>query len=435
MKYIPLPSSFYKENRAKFVSQMKPNTMAIFHSNDQYMRNGDCNFQFRQSSDMLWLSGIDQEQSILILYPDCPKGEKFREVLFTIETNDHIRTWEGYKLTQEQASELSGIQNCMWTGGMAALLNEMVLLSDGVYLNSNENDRAAFDVPSRDERKAREFRKRYPAHTVYRASPILKKLRSLKGQPEVETLSRAINITDKAFNRVMKAMKPGMMEYEIEAEISYEFLRNGASGHAYYPIIAGGGNACILHYNDNDRQLKDGDLILMDFGAEYANYAADLTRVVPVNGRFTARQKQVYNAVLRVHRAATKLLVPGNSIELVNKEVGRLIEGELVDLGLLSRADIDKQTAKEREERPLYKKYFPHGNSHHLGLDVHDLMLRYDTFQPGVVLTNEPGIYIPEEGIGIRIENDILVTASGNIDLMAHIPIEADEIEEIMNSK
>ena len=407
---------------------MKPNTIAIFYSNDMMPRCGDQFFPFRQNSDFFHLSGIDQEESVLVLYPDCVK-QGFSEVLMVRKTNDHIAIWEGHKYTKEEATATSGIQKVIWVEDMDAVLNEMILLSDGIYLNINENDRFVTDVLTREKRMALAVQQRYPAHTLHRAQPLMKRLRMITMPLEVELLQIACNITEKAFKRVLKTVKPGVWEYEVEAEIMYEFLRNRATGHAYSPIIASGNNANVLHYNQNNQQCKAGDLLLMDFGAEYANYAADLTRTIPVSGRFTARQRAVYDAVLRVMKAAKKLLQPGSNLISYHKAVGDVMENELLQLGLITTEDVKKQDP----DWPAYKKYFMHGTSHHLGLDVHDLMDRYATFQVGMVFTVEPGIYIPEEGFGIRLENDVWIREEGVLDLMANIPLEAEEIEDWMN--
>lgn len=428
-KYAALPTELFALNRKRFTEMMKPNSVAIFHSADMLTRNGDCFFPFRQNSDIFYLSGLDQEETVLVLYPGCPKGKDFEAVVFTKQTNDYIMVWEGYKYTKEDAAKTSGISTVMWLDSMPALLNELVLLADSVYLNANENDRASGEVPVRDERLANELKSKYPAHKFERSAPIMKKLRMIKSHFEVEIMQKACDITEKTFRKVLQTTKPAMNEYEVEAEIIYEFIRNGGSGHAYSPIVAGGANACVLHYNDNSAVLKDGDLLLMDFGAEYANYAADLSRTIPVNGRFSERQKAVYEAVLRVKKAAEQMLEPGNVLADYHKEVGKIMESELLGLGLISKQDI----ANQKADWPAYKKYFMHGTSHHLGLDVHDLCERYETFKVGMVFTCEPGIYIPEEGIGIRIEDDILITETGTLNLMRNIPIEVDEIESLMN--
>ncbi len=427
MKYTAIEKNLFIENRKKFIAQLQPKSIAIFHSNDEMPRNGDGAFPFRQQSDLFWLSGIDQEQTILVLSPEHPLPE-YREVLFLRKTNEHIAVWEGHKYTKEEAREASGIQHIFWTEDFQAMLPVMMHHSKNVYVNLNENDRFVTEVVYRDERFARELKSKYPNHQYERSGPIMAKLRAIKSDPEVKQMQIAADITEKAFRRVLGFVRPGVMEYQIEAEISHEFLWNRATGHAYSPIIASGASACVLHYTENNRECKDGDVILMDFGAEYANYAADLTRCIPVSGKFTKRQKDVYNAVLRVMRAATQMLVVGNVIPKYHEEVGKLMEQELIGLGLLKAEDVKKQDPKQ----PLYKKYFMHGTSHFLGLDVHDIGNRYEPMQAGMVFTCEPGIYIPEENLGIRIENDILITAKGPVDLMANIPIEADEIEDLM---
>ncbi|MBK9523950.1 MAG: aminopeptidase P N-terminal domain-containing protein [Bacteroidetes bacterium] len=427
MKYTAIDKNLYIENRKKFIAQLQANSIAIFHSNDEMPRSGDGTFPFRQQSDLLWLSGIDQEQSILVLAPNHPLPE-YREVLFLRKTNEHIAVWEGHKYTKEEAREVSGIQYVYWVDDFQTMLPVMMHHSKSVYVNLNENDRFITEVVYRDERCARELKSKYPNHIYERSGPIMAKLRAIKSDAEVKQMQVASDITEKAFRRVLGFVRPGVMEYQIEAEITHEFLWNRATGHAYSPIIASGASANVLHYTENNRECKDGDVILMDFGAEYANYAADLTRSIPVNGKFTKRQKDVYNAVLRVMKAATKMLVVGNIIPKYHEEVGKLMEQELIGLGLLKAEDVKKQDPKQ----PLYKKYFMHGTSHFLGLDVHDIGNRYEPMQAGMVFTCEPGIYIPEENLGIRIENDILITTKGPLDLMANIPIEADEIEELM---
>lgn len=429
MKYQPLNPELFKLNRSRFASMMLNNAIAIFQSNDMMPRNGDLFYPFRQNSDFFYLSGIDQEESVLVLFPNCPK-EGFEEVLFLKETNEHIAVWEGHKYTKEEARKTSGIQKVYWLSEMDSILNEMILLARRIFVNSNENDRFSSEVPSRDIRKAAELKAKYPAHKYHRSQAILKKLAPIKSKYEVEVIQQAIDITNKTFGKVLKFVKPGVYEYEIEAEIIAEFLRNRATDHAYYPIIASGKNACVLHYVENNKACKDGDVILMDFGCEYGNYASDLSRSIPVNGRFSKRQKEVYNAVLRVMDLAKQMLVPGNTLTEYHKEVGLIMEKELLALKLISKADIKNQDP----DWPAYKKYFMHGTSHHMGLDVHDLANRYDPFMSGNVFTCEPGIYIPEENLGIRLENDILITDGGPVDLMADIPILADEIEDLMNS-
>lgn len=427
MKYPPLSQELYQLNRKRFVREMKPNTVAIFNSNDMMPRSGDQFFPFRQNAGLLYFSGIDQEETMLVLYPDCKK-EGFQELLLIKRTNEHIAVWEGHKYTKEEARQTSGIEKVLFLDEAESILNELILLSDGIYLNINENDRYVSDVETRDHRYAKYLRDRYPAHSLHRSQPILKKLQMVKSQFEVDATQRAIDVTGNAFRRVMNFVHPGVYEYEIEAEIIHEFIRSGMTGHAYNPIIATGKNACVLHYVENNKQCQDGEVILMDFGCEYANYNADLTRSIPVNGVFTQRQRAVYNAVLRVMNEAKAMLVPGNTLEEYSKEVGKVMEGELIGLGLISRSDVEKQD----KEKPAYKKYFMHGTSHHLGLDVHDICLRYEPFRAGMLFTCEPGIYIPEEGLGIRLENNLVITDHGAVDLFENIPIEAEAIEALM---
>lgn len=430
MKYPPLSSELYQLNRKRFTREMKPNTIAIFNSSDMMPRSGDQFFPFRQNAGLFYLCGIDQEETVLVLYPDC-KREGFKELLLVKRTNEHIAVWEGHKYTKEEARQTSGIEKVLFLDEAEVILNELILLSEGIYLNVNENDRYASDVETRDHRYAKLIRARYPAHTLHRSQPVLKKLQMVKSQHEVEATQRAIDVTGNAFRRVMQFTQPGVYEYEIEAEIIHEFIRSGMTGHAYNPIIASGKSACVLHYNDNNQVCNDGEVILMDFGCEYANYNADLTRCIPVNGVFTKRQKNVYNAVLHVMNEAKKMLVPGITLEEYNKEVGKVMESELIKLGLISRDDVEKQD----KNMPAYKKYFMHGTSHHLGLDVHDICLRYEPFRAGMLFTCEPGIYIPEEGLGIRLENNLVITDDDAIDLFKNIPIEAEEIEELMQAR
>lgn len=429
MKYLPVNEQLFTNNRKNFVSRIKSNSIAIFHSNDEYPRNGDQNFIFKQNPDFYYLAGIDQEQSILVLYPDCP-NQQYREVLFLRQTSEHIAVWEGHKYTKEEARKTSGIQNIYWLQEYDTVLHSIINYADNIYINTNENDRYAHTVPYRDLRMLETLRQKYPLHHYERSAVILRDLRVVKSEIEVALTQKACDITKDAFIRVLKFVQPGVAEYEIEAEITHEFLKQRATGHAYSPIIASGKNAIVLHYIDNNQVCNDGDVILFDWAAEYANYNADMSRSIPVNGRFTKRQRQVYDAVLRVFRAASKMIVAGTVWNEYHDEVGKIMTGELIGLGLLSKNDVDKQDAKA----PLYKKYFMHGTSHHLGLDVHDFASRYKPFEVGNILTCEPGIYIPEEGLGIRLENNILITKDGNRDLMAHIPIEAEEIEELMNS-
>ncbi len=428
MKYDPINPEFFTTNRKRFMRKMQPDSLAIFYANDLMPRSGDTFFPFRQNSGLFYLSGLDQEETIVVLFPDCIK-EGFQELAFVKRTSDYIAIWEGEKYSKEQARAVSGIQKIYWLDEMPAILHELILLAKRVYINTEEHDRFIPELPTRNMRMARELMERYPGHKYHRSQPILKKLMMNKQPVEVELIQQAIGITGKAFRRVLEFVRPGVMEYEVEAEIAHEFLRNRASGHSYDPIIASGSNSCVLHYTRNNQQCKAGDMLLMDFGAEYAHYASDLTRTIPVSGQFTTRQRSVYESVLHIMRDAQQLLVPGTTLEEYSKEVVKMMESALIDLKLLTRKEIDQQNP----ELPLYKQYFMHGTSHHLGMDVHDLADRYVPIQEGMVFTCEPGIYIRNENLGIRIENDILVTENGPVDLMASIPVEAEEIEELMS--
>jgi Xaa-Pro aminopeptidase len=428
MRYTPPSSELYKTNRKNLAQQLLPGSLVIIDSNDIMPTNADGTMGFRQNNDLLYLSGIDQEETILVMFPDA-REMRMREILFIRETNEHIAIWEGAKLTKEQATQLSGIETVFWTHEFATVLKNLMIDAEYVYVSTNEHTRRSGEVETRNERLIQWLKKHYPVHQYRRLAPIINRLRSIKHPLEIEMIQHACNITEKGFRRILGFVKPGVMEYEIEAELLHEFVRNRSRGFAYGPIIASGFSSCILHYVENNKACNDGEVLLLDVAAEYANYASDLTRVIPVNGKFTARQKAVYNAVLRVQRQAIKMLKPGNTLKQINEEVGLLIEKELVDLGLLSMHDIKSQNPAQ----PAYKKYFMHGTSHFLGLDVHDVGYFSEPIQPGMVFTCEPGIYIREESLGIRIENDILVTESGPVDLMKNIPIEADEIEELMN--
>ena len=427
MKYQPINHDLFILNRERFRKEIKQNSLAIFNSNDEMPRNGDQDFPFRQNSDFFHLTGIDQAKSILFIFPDCPV-EKYREALFLEETNEHIAIWYGKKYSKEEATEVSGIKNVFWLDSFDSALKEVMSLCEFVYLNTNENPRYSNQVPYRDIRFANDLTAKYPAHKYERSAPIVSKLRMIKSSIEIDLIKEAISITEKAFRRVLGFTKPGVMEYEVEAEITHEFIRNKANGHAYYPIIASGKGACVLHYIENNKECKDGDLMLLDFGAEYANYAADLTRTIPVNGKFSPRQKDVYNACLRVMKAAKKMLVAGTTIDAYHAEVCKVMDKELVKLGLYTEEDVKKQDPA----KPMYFKYYMHGTSHYMGIDVHDVGTKQDVIKPGMLFSCEPGIYILEEGIGVRIENDILVTEKGNIDLMESIPIEVDKIEKLM---
>jgi Xaa-Pro aminopeptidase len=427
MRYEPIDPQLFIHNRARFTADMQPNSIALFVSNDQFPRNADANFYFRQNSELFWLTGIDQEDTFLMLYPDCP-NPRFREVLFILETNDHIAVWEGHKYSQAEAAAMSGITTVLWNKEFRSTLNTYMKYADVCYLNTNENDRASNPLATAELRFARELQQQFPLHTYKRAAKIMEHHRSRKHAIEIELLKRAINITAGGFHEVLKMIQPGSWEFEIEGTILKHFLSNRANGFSFEPIIASGASACVLHYVKNDKQCKDGDLMLLDFGADYANYAGDMTRCFPVNGRFSKRQKEVYDAVLRVNYAATKLLVPGRTLDEYNREAALIMQDELLSLGLITRDDI----AKENPNWPAYKKYFPHGTGHFLGIDVHDIGARYGKLDEGMVITCEPGIYIAEEGLGIRIENDILITKNGPVNLMAGIPIETEEIEEVM---
>lgn len=429
MKYPTIDKTLFQLNRRNFTKKLSSNSIAIFNSHDEFPRSGDQNHTFKQNTDLFYLSGIDQEQSILLLFPECP-NPLYREVLFLRQTNEHIAVWEGHKLSVKEAKKISGIENIFWLEDLWKILPSIINYADKIYLNTNENDRYVHEVPYRDIRFIDEIKKFYPLHQYERAAPLLRDLRPVKSGIEIELTKKACSITRDAFIRILKFIKPGVAEYEIEAEIIHEFIRQRATGHAYTPIIASGKNANILHYTDNNQICQDGEVILFDFGAEYANYNADLSRSVPVNGKFTKRQKDVYNAVLRIMREAKKMLAPAIIWNEYHDEVGKYVTSELIGLGLLDKHDVEKQDPA----MPAYKKYFMHGTSHHLGLDVHDFASRYRPFEEGNILTCEPGIYIPKEGLGIRLENDILLTKNGNVDLMEDIPIEAGEIEDLMNS-
>lgn len=429
MKYQLSDFKLFSQNRLNFNSKLKNYSLAIINSSDEFPRSGDQIYPFKQNPDLFYLSGIDQEQTILLLFPDCP-NPLYKEVLFLRQTNEHIAIWEGHKYTFEEARKISGIQNIYWIDEFWNILSAIIHYADCIYLNTNENDRYAHTVPYKDIRFIEELKSKYPLHHYERAALIFRSLRPIKSETEIFYTQKACDITGDAFRRILKFIKPEIQEYEIEAEIIHEFIRQQASGHAYTPIIASGKNACILHYNDNNQPCKEGDVILFDFGAEYANYNADLSRSVPVSGKFTKRQKDVYKAVHHVMKEATKMLVAGTIWNEYHEEVGKIMTSELIKLGLLDKHDVEKQNPKI----PAYKKYFMHGTSHHLGIDVHDFASRYEPFAVGNILTCEPGIYILEEGLGVRLENDILITPNGPVDLMANIPIDADEIEEIMNS-
>jgi Xaa-Pro aminopeptidase len=432
MRYSKIKSELFVTNRRNLVKNLKPNSIVVVNSNDIMPTNSDGTMRFRQNSDLFYLTGADQEESILVICPDFPE-EKYREVLFLRETNETIATWEGHKFTKEEATGLSGIQTVMWTSEFHKLLNTMMVMGnvENVYLNTNDHYRAEITVEGREARFVKWCMQKYPLYKYERLAPIMHGLRSIKSKYEIELLQKACDITEAGFRRVLNFVKPGVMEFEIEAEYIHEFIRNGSRGFAYEPIIASGANSCVLHYVENNLPCKDGDVLLLDVGAEYANYNADLTRTIPVNGKFSKRQRDIYNVVLRVMRDAMKILRPGTVYFDYHKEVQKIMEGELIGLKLIDKKDIKNQP----KSKPLFMKYFMHGTGHQLGLDVHDVGNMYHKMQAGQVWTVEPGIYIKEEGIGIRIENNVQIQKNGLLDLMKNVPVEAEEIEEIMNAK
>jgi Xaa-Pro aminopeptidase len=427
MRYTPLPAELFVINRRRLNELLPPRSLVILHANDILPTNADGTLGFVQNSDLYYLSGVDQEETILMLFPDAP-DPKHRALLFLRETNEHIAIWEGERLTKEEATKRSGIERVHWLVEFESLFRQLMMQADHVYLNANEHPRATTPVESRESRFTQRCLREYPLHDYRRLAPLMHDLRVIKQPQELEALREAIRITEDGFNRVLKFVKPGVQEFEIEAELAHEFIRQRARGFAYTPIIASGANACVLHYITNNHVCQDGDLLLLDIAANYANYNADLTRTIPVNGRFTARQRQVYDAVLRVHRQAAQMLRPGVIIREYQEEVGKLMSEELIGLGLLDKAEV----AKEDPEKPLYKKYFMHGTSHHLGIDVHDVGHTWKPIQAGMVFTVEPGIYIRDENIGVRIENNYLVTDDSTVDLMPTIAIEAADIEAAM---
>ncbi|MCW3071525.1 MAG: X-Pro aminopeptidase [Bacteroidetes bacterium] len=427
MKYTAIDPNLFIENRKRFAASLKPNSIALFVSNDIMPTNADGSMGFVQNSDLFYLTGVDQEETILLIYPDA-KNNSQKEVLFVRETNETIAIWEGAKLNQSESTKVSGIKTVLWSNNFDSFLKGLIFQAEHVYLNSNEHSRRYIDIETAEMRFNKGIMAKFPLHKYERSAPVMHKLRAIKSKYEVDLIQQACNITEKGFRRLLGFVKPGVMEYEIEAELVHEFVRNRSRGFAYGPIIASGFNACVLHYVDNNKECKAGDVILLDVAAEYGNYASDLTRCVPVSGKFTPRQKQVYNAVLRVMKAATAMLTVGNTIPEYHKAVGSLMEKELLGLGLITMDEIKNQSP----EWPAYKKYFMHGTSHFLGLDVHDVGDFNRKLEAGMVFTCEPGIYIREENLGIRLENDILVTADGPVDLMKNIPLEAEEIEALM---
>lgn len=429
MKYLPIDNQLFINNRKKFSAKLATNTIAIFNANDVMPTNADGTMPFRQNNDLFWLSGVDQEESVLVIFPDHT-DESQREILFLKETNEHIAIWEGAKLTKESALKTAGIKTVYWLNELEGKIAELIGKCNGIYLNKNIHSRSASAVETRDDRFRKMIADKFSETTIHEVAPIMHELRAIKSNFEIKLMQNACDITEKGLRRILPFIKPGVTEYEIEAELMHEFLKNRSNGFAYQPIIGSGVDSCVLHYIDNNKVCNDGDILLMDFGAEYANYASDLTRTIPVNGKFTNRQKAVYNSVLLVMKEATNMLRPGTIFKEYNTEIGRIMELELIKLGLLDKHDVQKQDAKS----PLFKQYFMHGTSHYLGLDVHDVGDFDWPMKEGMVFTCEPGIYILEEKLGIRLENDILITANGPDDLMKHIPIEAEEIEHLMNS-
>lgn len=430
MKHFPIPNDLFTENRRRFIKEMKPGSIAIFNSNDEMPANGDATYSFLQNSDLYWLTGIQQEDSMLIIFPDHP-DPIWKEVLVLVRPNELKEKWIGHRLTVAEGQTISGVKTVIWLDELDGYLPGLIHLAENIYLNSNEHDKGAVGVPTRDYRFIRLMHRRYPLHQYLRSAQITRRLRSVKTPLEVEVIQQAIDITEKAFRRLLGFIEPGVFEYEIEAEILHEFLRNRASGEAYPSIIASGDRARILHYIDNNQKCEPGELILMDFGAGYGGYNADLTRTIPVSGKFTKRQKDLYNGCLDLHKFCASILKPGITLEKYHEKVGEQATKIFIKLGLISKADVKNEDAKNR----AYRKYLYHGISHHLGIDVHDLGGRYEPLKAGAVLTIEPGIYIPEEQTGIRIENNYLLTRSGNKDLMKNIPITVEEIEKLMKRK
>lgn len=428
MRYEPLSKELYIRNRQKLYKTLKPGSVVILNSNDIMPTNADGTMPFRQNNDLLYLSGIDQEESILVLFPDAFR-KQHGEMLFLRKTSPEIAIWEGKRLTKEEATAQSGIEEVHWLEDFDKLIHNVVPEAENIYLNSNEHLRSTNEVQTREERFMEWCKHEFPLHNYERLAPTMHRLRSVKEPEEIEQMKKACEITHQAFLDILNFVKPGVMEYEIEALLYHEFLRRGSRGPAYAPIIGSGFSACVLHYIDNNQECKDGDIILMDIGAEYGNYASDMTRCIPVNGRFTPRQKAVYNAVLRVMKQAMTFLRPGVYLDDYHKQVGETMEKELVDLGLLTMDDIKKQDPNN----PAYKEFFMHGTSHFIGLDVHDVGLWHEPIQVGNAFTCEPGIYIREESLGIRLENDLIVQKDGVLDMMQQIPLEAEEIEERMN--
>lgn len=430
MRYNKIPNSLFVKNRANFIAQMKPNTIAILTSNDVKHTNADDVMGFAQNNDLFYVSGIDQEETILVLYPDAHKKEN-KEILFVRETNEHIKIWDGEKLTKKQATAISGIDRVEWNQDFEMILQYMAFEADGFYLGHNEHlKRVTIDQETQQDRMIKWCKEKYPLHKFYRAAKITRDLRPVKSEEEIAQIQKAADISVEGFKRVLKTCKPNMKEYELEAELTYNLIKSGGTRNSFKPIVASGKNACSLHYNTNDNTCKDGEMILLDFGVCYANYNSDTTRCLPVNGKFSDRQKEVYNAVLHCLKEGSKLLKPGVYPADYEKDMATLVEVELIKLGLLDANEV----ANQDPEKPLYKKYFMHGTAHYMGLDVHDVGLYSRKMEEGMVFTCEPGIYIPQEEIGCRLENDYLITADGNINLTEKMPIEIDEIEALMNN-
>lgn len=430
MKYHPIPNTLFTKNRSKFMSRMAPKSLAIFNSNDIYPVSADSTLPFAQARDIFYLSGVNQEESILLLFPDA-LDPKHREVLFVRETNEHIAIWEGAKLDKAQAFATSGISTTYWLSDFEKIFFDLMTEAETIYFNTNEHYRQAVEAETREARFIKKCKEQFPAHKVAKSNPILQEIRGVKEPEELDLMRTACGITNKGFRRVLEFVQPGVWEYEIEAEFLHEFIRNRSNGFAYTPIIASGNNANVLHYIENNQQCKEGELILMDVGAEYALYSSDMTRTIPVSGRFSRRQREVYQSVLKVKEEATKMLVPGTIWAEYHKEVGKIMTSELFSLGLLDKADVQNEDPKW----PAYKKYFMHGTSHHIGLDTHDYGMLKTPMKANMVFTVEPGIYIPDEGFGIRLEDDVVIQEKGEpVNLMADIPLEVEEIEDIMNS-
>lgn len=429
-KYEQIPNSLFVKNRKKLAEQLLPKSLAVFNSNDIYPISADSTIPFQQHRDIFYLSGVDQEESILVIFPDAYLEEN-REILFLRETNDHIAVWEGEKLSKDQAYEVSGIKTVYWLSDFNKVFNALMYEAENVYLNKNEHYRNSVETQTREDRFIKKIQSDFPMHTYKRSNPILQRLRSIKEPEELALIQNACNITEKGIRRLLKFVKPNVWEYEIEAELIHEFLMNRSKGFAYTPIIASGKNANVLHYIANNQQCKDGDVILMDVGAEYANYSSDLSRTIPVNGKYTARQKEVYDSVLRCKKEAEDRLIAGNNWYQFHKDMGDVYTAELLQLRLIDKADVQNQDPKW----PAYKKYMMHGTSHHMGLDTHDYGILTDDFVENMVFTDEPGFYIPEEGFGVRIEDDYVIQKSGKpFNLMGNIPITVEEIEDLMNS-